>query len=448
MDPEMSDLEIPQAPNCISLEVIESWKLALAELAEQAPNDLIRDCIRSYDPEKPTETNVKALNTCLKNTVTETLKFLTNDTNAADSLKYKDEIIRKLCMKIKTFYPETCQICNETYIIKLNHQPLMHCVSCGQEVHRNCYLELLKSMNLVDENEQMRHLFFNIPGICYLCQTCQVNSINFPRDKPNSIDDKNDSSLSPEVTPSSTTPNIIEFQNKKVKPPLPFTPKVIINGEDAAQDHLGRTEFMRNKRQKDLQNEATLISEDTSDKPLESDLTSTQNSTTSNSAICNFYKKGKCKHGIKGKNCHYNHPKACTKLMRYGNKQPKGCNAGSTCTDFHPRMCSSSIKFGKCFNDTCPYVHVKGTKRKPPITDNSSNHESVFLKILDNFRLEMISIINEKLKQAPHHQIHQTDRQTFLPKIPSQAIPQQQFHPRNLILDQGNVTNPQFQRIR
>ena len=78
MATEMSELEIPKAPDHgISLEMIDGWKLALAELAEQAPNDSIRDCIRSYDPEKPTKTNAKALNNCLKDTVTETLKFLT-----------------------------------------------------------------------------------------------------------------------------------------------------------------------------------------------------------------------------------------------------------------------------------------------------------------------------------------------------------------------------------
>jgi len=47
----MSEQTVPQTSNGISLEVIDGWKISLAELAEQAPSDRIRDCIRIYDPE-------------------------------------------------------------------------------------------------------------------------------------------------------------------------------------------------------------------------------------------------------------------------------------------------------------------------------------------------------------------------------------------------------------
>ena len=57
--------------------------------------------------------------------------------------------------------------------------------------------------------------------------------------------------------------------------------------------------------------------------------------------LCRFYQKGKCKHGLRGKNYQYQHPKACTKLMKYGNKNPRGCSAGSKCLDYHPRLCAS-----------------------------------------------------------------------------------------------------------
>jgi len=46
----------------VSTEIINSWKMVLAELAEEANNETIRNCIRLYDPEKPTKDNVKTSN--------------------------------------------------------------------------------------------------------------------------------------------------------------------------------------------------------------------------------------------------------------------------------------------------------------------------------------------------------------------------------------------------
>ena len=126
---------------------------------------------------------------------------------------------------------------------------------------------------------------------------------------------------------------------------------------------------------------------------------------------CRFYMKGKCKHSIKGKKCAYDHPKACPKLMKHGNKAPMGCNAGTRCPQFHPRMCSSSIRNGTCFNNLCTFAHVKGTKRQPEPaktkSDTNQNDSTDFLKILDNFRLQMIAFINESLKPPHRNQILQ-----------------------------------------
>ena len=55
----------------------------------------------------------------------------------------------------------------------------MKCGSCGQEVHRPCYLKLLKSMNLLNENEEMAVTFYRIPEMYYLCASCQNTTINF-----------------------------------------------------------------------------------------------------------------------------------------------------------------------------------------------------------------------------------------------------------------------------
>jgi len=129
--------------------------------------------------------------------------------------------------------------------------------------------------------------------------------------------------------------------------------------------------------------------------------------------------KGKCKHGLKGRDCQYIHPKACTKLLKFGNKQPRGCNQGTACENFHPRMCSLSIKRGECFNNSCTFTHVKGTKRQqaPKKHNNLEEETQDFRKILDNFRTEIISLVNNCL-QTPQfknqHSSHQPIPQHIL----------------------------------
>ena len=120
--------------------------------------------------------------------------------------------------------------------------------------------------------------------------------------------------------------------------------------------------------------------------------------------VCRFYKKGTCKHGIKGKNCPFVHPKACQKLLKNGNKGPKGCKDGIRCKFFHPRMCSTSIQRGECFDVACSYAHVKGTKRKqiPKKTESKSESED-FLRIMDNFKSEIMGILQEKFKTNTYH---------------------------------------------
>ena len=234
--------------------------------------------------------------------------------------------------------------------------------------------------------------------------------------------------------------------NQTPRRTLPVTPNVIIANQNPSSltQYTGRTEFMRNKFRREQENKLMLSSEDTrhADKSREvgsnDEKINDQNERTT-SQICRFYKKGTCKHGLKGRGCPYTHPKACPKLLKFGNKAPKGCNQGAKCPNFHPRMCSSSIRRGECFNETCTFTHVKGTKRKP--TQNNSNDRQGpvdFLKILDNFRKEMILLINNNLQAR----IHQPLSQTFTPRYPNQVTPQQSMIQRMPIHNQNVLLHP------
>ena len=104
-----------------------------------------------YDPALRTASNIKKLNKShLKNTILETLSFLSNKTIQEHN---KNRLIDMLCLKIKNFFPDVCQLCNEHCSVKIGDKNFLSCASCGQEVDHKCYLQLFKKMNLLDEKK-------------------------------------------------------------------------------------------------------------------------------------------------------------------------------------------------------------------------------------------------------------------------------------------------------
>ena len=430
----------------------ETWQRVIAELALDAPNLQIKNCIKTYDPEKSTKENSKELNKLNKPVIMETLEFLSRQTVEKEN---KDDLVQKLCLKIKNYFPDICQICNVSYTFQFQDQAFMHCSMCGQEVHKTCYLKLLKEMNLVNENETVRKLF-NIPGIFFLCPNCQVKTILFPSktedyhdDDDNGNDDDDNQDDSENKDNDSSHQSKSKTVNQSPRRTLPLTPKIVV---DDKQNFVGRTEFMKRKFQKDNEYNSTITSKNTTNKSTtkekleeeeEEESVDATDYDASETQICNFYKRGKCKHGLKGRNCKYKHPKACQKLMKYGNKGPNGCKMGIRCSNFHPRMCSSSIKQGKCFNPSCSFAHIKGTKQNlssqynknqdpthnPTKTQNFQNKEMNFLIILEKLKSDILQEMDQKIatmisaktdnftqrnlpiqyNQPYHHQPHQQE---------------------------------------
>ena len=149
--------------------------------------------------------------------------------------------------------------------------------------------------------------------------------------------------------------------------------------------------ILENKTQEDHHQSNTFLTRETEKSPLNKTKTSyltdnnshgkrKQNEQTNNKTfkpnnhnadrnrkICNYFKKGKCKYGLKGNGCSYAHPARCTKFIFDGNGQ-QGCNLGSKCEFLHPIICRSSWNWRECYNDNCGYSHLKGTIRSRPQT--------------------------------------------------------------------------------
>lgn len=80
--------------------------------------------------------------------------------------------------------------------------------------------------------------------------------------------------------------------------------------------------------------------------------------------VCKHYLKKKCKHGMKGEECEFLHPKLCRKYMKFGDKKRGGCKKGMGCTYHHPALCWKASNGSQCRRETCKFLHPKGIKSK------------------------------------------------------------------------------------
>ena len=186
-----------------------------------------------------------------------------------------------------------------------------------------------------------------------------------------------------------------------------------------------------------------------------------ENRQKSNAAICRFYLKNICKHGISGKGipgeqCKFSHPRRCVKFTTHGTLQG-GCKKGKLCKDFHPPMCRDSLKSKLCTNMQCKFTHIKGTKRyesatyqhsnethqqfEQPDTPNTGHNNSDhghFLGVLNSLKQELFQMMEEKLSH------HAPPRQVMMPHIHQQIHPQQLWLPNQFqqMQPQFSQTNP------
>ena len=333
---------------------IELWREIIAELCVSAPDTTIRDCLRLYNPVLPSKKIKPLLQKIKKDDILKTLIYLGPNQTISEKI-LKDNAIDMLIDRIKSLFPYICQICNEQYRIKREDEPFLCCEGCGQEVHRECYIEKLSEMNLID-NKGLPNLFFkSIPGFHYLCHICETNVI-----------DSRISKMTLKV------PTITTDQSEIVRDREQKSDRIDLNDEHDEQEK-------------------------------------------KNTLICKFYMKGNCQFGIKGRNCKYNHPKACKRLLQHGNKKPRGCNLGKKCQYFHPRMCANSIKFNKCLDQSCKYIHVKGTLRhereernKNPKNERlvceTADKEKDFLFLIQSLKTEIFQTIDKKFAEMNNSQ--------------------------------------------
>ena len=187
---------------------------------------------------------------------------------------------------------------------------------------------------------------------------------------------------------------------------------------------------------------------------------------------CKFFLKTRCKTGLRGRNCKYDHLPVCNKLMRNGVKGPYGCKKGKDCQYYHPHMCRESLNSKTCSRPYCKYYHVNGTVKSEndvnqqyeestpyhhatpaqPPRENSDN----FLGAIKQLQEQMMSIQNqlaaqaqERLQRPPAPQVQQ--RTSVQPQPPQPHIvyqyhtpPAQKQIPQQI---QFNPTHPTYNQL-
>ena len=269
--------------------------------------------------------------------------------------------------KLQSLLPETCGICKESYTIQKNDPKFLSCSVCKQEVHRACYMPLLKT-----GDKTLGESILKIPGMHYLCPACEYDLIpddniglkkkkntvidesqNISDERPHTINDNDTKSPTPSKDKSENPPDKIESISQMKKSP-PLYPIVVVQNEPAKKESVEKHQSIKQSSED--------IKKSTKEEPKS---TKKNDKKLLTAQTCVHYKKNQCKHGISGKGCQYSHPKRCTKLMNHGTRANKGCNLGAKCKDFHPKMCQMSISKSECFDVSCQLCHVKGTRRKP-----------------------------------------------------------------------------------
>ena len=433
----------------------------IAELCLIAPSESVKNCLRIYDYFKTTaKIESDMYQNCTKAILVETANLL-KIRNAA--LKNKEPLTHLIVCRIQNLLPDNCGICKERYSVKLLDTPLLECAICGQEVHRKCFMSLVKAAMPSEDNElqdldatKFQALFnpLQLPGIFYICKACQVTTIPDEETGNSKTKKKGSKKVPNKIVQTGEQPSLppdnreddlqvveepesqVEESTEDGKHKEDSTTRVRLslseedkddsgeNKEEETQPNVKKPETLRNAATQQQQTDEEDAFQIANHHQGREDIVSLLRDTPmeqEKKAKCRFFLKGTCKFGLSGKECKFEHPKVCKKFTQHGTRQPRGCKLGQSCKDYHPKMCLNSLRKGECFSESCKYNHVKGTKRHPPQIKMNTTQSAVtssdahvtaptaamaepesngnFLELIRLMKAEILQTFEEKMKQ-------------------------------------------------
>ena len=300
MDPENSD------NNPAAFDKEAETEDLIAELCLKAPSDSVKFCLRNYQYGKPLNQIEKDFEKEKKGVLLETAEFLKICNFES---KTKKPLAQLIICRIQNLLPENCTICSERYRISINEEPLLDCAICGQGVHKSCWTTLATAMandinDLTDLNAKSFKDLFNplkLPGLYYICDMCKVTTI--PNEESGNSKRKKlkDSTTQPELGDgnSSQGSNNSETEQTAVLHP-------VVAQQEADDPSTSDGEDEQKSVTQPLSNSQLVMQNDVSNEKT--------------STVCRFFTNGNCKHGMRGKECKYTHPKVCSKFTQHGTR--------------------------------------------------------------------------------------------------------------------------------
>ena len=391
-------------------------KLILAELCTFASNNEVRDCLRLFDPDKSIPQLRSAFHRKTNVQLTATLEHVGITLDWSNFMK--PGCTDKLISRLQNLLPKNCQHCNSMYHADKDDEPLLSCNRCGQEAHRCCITKILNVDDDIGEADVHKLINpYRLKCVHYLCTECEGHLYR----NPYTHDVKNLKSINNKTTPMKRKQH---EEDSDATVDTSDKGSLLANRKDDPNEKppTGASNVFHSP---DSSNKSDEREESTRDSGKES-----EEPTTTESKKCRYYIQGKCRHGVSGKNCQFQHPKSCPKLLKNGTRANTGCTKGKKCTYFHPKMCPSSLTKGVCVDRTCEKKHVKGTRRaedgtcdeqpqqrqeqqqqqkqqqqqQQPIQQHASSQQSksevIFLELISLLKTELMEAMDKKIMMS------------------------------------------------
>ena len=334
-------------------------------LADSCQEEEIKNTLLHYSTQKDTSTIRKELNKVDINTLKNTADYL----GLSSDYKTPNVITTKIVSKLTALMRCICAACSGYY--NEGDTASLFCSKCSRPCHSECYK---------DSKEGLK------PGITlvFTCYQCTKKT------QPDTTDTAEiETSTAPDLTTSD--PSEKDNPSDQVQPKHPVI-KVI----DAYNlDFLHAThqqasypvcELYRKglcpHGQKGLDEVAGELCKKLHPKVItpyyhdnynENEEIDDADRSEDQRPMCRFFLRSRCKHGISGKDCRFQHKKVCRKFLNNGRHRQYGCNKGQSCDFFHVKMCYSSLNEQVCFKPDCRFLHIKGTRR---YEENHSSYEN------------------------------------------------------------------------
>ena len=335
-------------------ETISKQEAIVAALCAEAPTEAVRNCLRKYEPRKPSWQIEAAFKTLRKQTLVDALFYL----KVPHMEQYKVDILpHELLCRVQNLFPDLCHLCKQEYCVALNDDPIIHCASCGQGCHDHCVLQLLGITrdDLNDENENGIKLLnpHASIGLVYLCEPCQKTVLpqkekiksKGPRGSGNAVEQSQSQPPSSQTDPQYTgvTPPDSVNSSHDSTPSENEVANVPEHGDNTANQKIREQQQLappaNNSQLMHRERGPRRSANSTNNPPL-----------NSQQPVCKYYKQGRCRYGISGKKdgvCPFSHPKACQRFLTNGSNRKRGCSKND-CSFFHPSMCHSSMSDRTC----------------------------------------------------------------------------------------------------